>query len=904
MSEPTYTIKQSRGNISFALSVAVLVALGNFALWAWTFAPVSAPDVPAKVAGLSFTPFQRSDDPAQGRFPNDQDIESDIEKAAVLTSKIRTYTSAQFVQLPGIAARHNMDVTAGIWLTANPIDNIVELDAARDAAISNKNISRLIVGNETQLKGILTSAELTSYLKQVRASSLIPISTAEPWHIWLAQPELAEHVDFITIHLLPYWEGIDRVNAVGHAMFQLDAVRARFPNKEVVVGEVGWPSNGDAIGKARATPANQAAFIREFIAAAKPRDLDYFLMEANDQPWKVHEEGHAGAYWGVADAQRNRKFEFAGPIEQDLYWRVKAGTSSVAGFVLLVFCLSRLKAMRWIARFSFAIIAQLIIVGAVGLITQPLLAYMRATDWVALAIFVPTLTVMALILLSHVFEFAELFWEGSLRRKFKAQSLPMGQIEPFVSIHLACCNEPPAMVIATLASIHRLNYKNYEVLVIDNNTRDPALWQPLADYVATLPAAFQFFHLPSWLGFKAGALNFALSKSRADAEIIAVVDADYVVQPDWLSGLVGYFADPKVGVVQAPQAHRDWSSQIFRTMMNWEYDGFFRIGMHHRNERNAIVQHGTVSLISAKALRENGAWSEWCVCEDTELGLRLMHQGLTTVYVDNVVGRGLTPDSFAAFKKQRFRWAQGGMQILKAHANVLFGIQGQVHAQAVKPALKPKLSSGQRYHFLAGWLPWFGDALHLVFALAAIVFTICAIIFPISVTLPTALFMLPLATFVVAKLVIGPLLYWRRVPCSLSNILGASIAGMGVSHAIARGVIAGLVGKHARFVVTDKGQKPVLKQSLRSAVASWSCVTEEALMMVALLGVAALLAFMPPVGIEKLVNGAALTNRRLWIAMLCLQALPYVSALACVWLSRRPERKQSISQNTVSHTFN
>jgi Glycosyl transferase family group 2 len=342
-------------------------------------------------------------------------------------------------------------------------------------------------------------------------------------------------------------------------------------------------------------------------------------------------------------------------------------------------------------------------------------------------------------------------------------------------------------------------------------------------------------------------------------------------------------------------------------MMNWEYDGFFRIGMHHRNERNAIVQHGTVSLISAKALRENGAWSEWCVCEDTELGLRLMHQGLTTVYVDNVVGRGLTPDGFAAFKKQRYRWAQGGMQILKAHADVLFGTQGDEHSRRIvptlKPQLKPRLTSGQRYHFLAGWLPWFGDALHLVFALAAIAFTVSAIVLPTVVTLPTALFMLPLATFVLAKLVIGPLLYWRRVPCSFSNIVGASIAGMGVSHAIARGVFAGLLGKHARFIVTDKGQKLKVKQSFRTALAAWSCVTEEAFMMIALFGVAALLAFMPPIGIEKLVNGAALTNRRLWIAMLCLQALPYLSAIFCVLLSQRPERKQSISQNTVSHTF-
>src|SRR5690606_21272704 len=132
------------------------------------------------------------------------------------------------------------------------------------------------------------------------------------------------------------------------------------------------------------------------------------------------------------------------------------------------------------------------------------------------------------------------------------------------------------------------------------------------------------------------------------------------------SGYVGHFADPRVGVVQAPQAHREWGRQVFRRMMNWEYDGFFRIGMHHRNERDAIIQHGTMTLVRAQALKEHGRWSEWCICEDSELGLRLMKEGMKTVYIDRVMGRGLTPDDFAAFRKQRKRWAQGAMQIMKA----------------------------------------------------------------------------------------------------------------------------------------------------------------------------------------------------------------------------------------------
>jgi exo-beta-1,3-glucanase (GH17 family)/cellulose synthase/poly-beta-1,6-N-acetylglucosamine synthase-like glycosyltransferase len=867
-----------------ALCIALFLALGNFALWALSHRPVLAPDVVAHVNGLSYTPFQRQDDPAQGRFPGTTDLDMDLALASKLSASIRSYTSAQFPELPALAAKHGLSLTAGVWLNGDALHDARELSAGLAAASAHQNISRMVVGNETLLKKVLTRAALIDQLKKARASSRVPVSTAEPWHIWLAQPELVEHVDFITIHLLPYWEGIDIRGAVAHALYQYESVKRRFPGMPVVIGEVGWPSSGDRFGGAVASPANQAVFLRQFLAEAARLELDYFVMEMSDQPWKVREEGHAGAYWGMMDASRELKFSFAGPIERDPYWRLKALVASLLGFTLLMLCLSKLSGMRAIAQLSFALACQAIMSGAVILITQPLSAYLRGTDWLAMVIFVPTLLVMILILLAHAFEFSELFWGGSLRRTFKPLREVEALDEPLVSIHLACSNEPPDMVIASIVSLQRLNYRNFEVIIVDNNTSDERLWRPVADYVATLPDRFRFFHLPVWPGFKAGALNYALSQTHASAKIIGVIDADYVVTPDWLSALVGYFREPSVGIVQLPQAHREWGGQVFRTMMNWEYDGFFRIGMHHRNERDAIIQHGTMTLIQAQALREHGAWSEWCVCEDAELGLRLMKHGLSTVYVDKVLGQGLTPDGFAAFKKQRYRWAQGGMQILKAHWSALLG-RGANDVQ--------KLSAGQRYHFLAGWLPWLGDALHLVFALAALAWTIGAAFAPQWVTLPTALFMLPLATFVLAKLVIGPLLYWRRVPCSFLDIAGASIAGMGVSHAIARGVVAGLFGGPAQFVVTDKGSPRVKTQSFpeRHKNHAWHAVREEALMFLALFSCAVLIAWVA----SQSVQGIRFETL-LWIAMLLLQALPYAAALLCVKLSLRPERLQATSK--------
>jgi hypothetical protein len=284
--------------------------------------------------------------------------------------------------------------------------------------------------------------------------------------------------------------------------------------------------------------------------------------------------------------------------------------------------------------------------------------------------------------------------------------------------------------------------------------------------------------------------------------------------------------------------------------------------MHHRNERDAIIQHGTMTLVRADALKQHGRWSEWCICEDTELGLRLMKQGMRTVYVDRVMGRGLTPDDFAAFRKQRSRWAQGAMQIMKAH-----------WVDMVRPG---RLSRGQRYHFAAGWLPWIGDALHLLFAFGAMFYTIGIMAAPQWFSLPIALFMVPLAVFVVAKVVIGPLLYWRRVPCSVGEIAGSALAGMGLSHAIATGVIKGLSQRTGVFEITKKGSKAKLG-------GSFAAVREEAMLLLGLLAcIGGMWYTRLPNHIESL----------LWIGVLALQALPYLAALACQALSLLPERTE------------
>ena len=292
-------------------------------------------------------------------------------------------------------------------------------------------------------------------------------------------------------------------------------------------------------------------------------------------------------------------------------------------------------------------------------------------------------------------------------------------------------------------------------------------------------------------------------------------------------------------------------------MTAWEYDGFFRIGMHHRNERNAIIQHGTMTMVRRTALEGTGGWSEWTICEDAELGLRLMHAGYDLVYVDELMGKGLTPADFKAYKSQRYRWAFGAMQILKGRWNWM--------VQA------GPLSAGQRFHFLTGWFSWFADALHLIFTLMALFWTAGMIAYPQYFSLPMQLFLIPVIGFFFAKAIFGIVLYRARVPCSWYDTLMASLASMGLSHAIARGILHGLTREKTSFVVTAKSRRLG-----GSNFAAFAPVREEGLMAIAL----ALCITGMALG-----YGVQYIEGTLWMIILAAQAIPYLSAIAGAWIA-------------------
>ncbi|KRE88657.1 benzoate transporter [Frateuria sp. Soil773] len=856
----TATTRDSRYPLFTAILLAVIVAAMNIGLWWWSNLPHGPEDWHGKIGGFALSPFQRYQDPLKKDFPSDDEIAGDLKLVARYSDRIRTYSMQVNPQIYRLAEKQGLQVMAGAEIDRRMDNNEREIEALIAQARRYPNsINRVVVGNEVLFRNDIPPEQLMAYADRVRAAVHQPVTIAEPAHIWVKYPELVRHVDFITVHLFPYWNGVDRKNAIDDALGSYQQLQRLYPDKHIVIGEIGWPSNGNRFQYADPSVSNEAIFLRQWFNVAKQLHIDYYVMEAFDQPWKEQLSGRTEAYWGMFNADRQLKFPFTGPVTEDVGWPWKALAASLLALIPMVWFARRFSRFKLMGRFFFAALIQLACGLVVWSATLPFNFYLSWIDWTMLVLLFPAQIAILAILLINGFEFTEVLWRRNWVRHAGMLRPDRPEKQPFVSIHLACYNEPPEMVIVTLDSLAELDYQNYEVLVIDNNTKNPDVWKPVQAYCEKLGRRFRFFHLEPWPGFKAGALNFGLKETAPEAEVVAVIDADYVVRPDWLATLTGHFHDPKVAVVQCPQAHRDFEHNRFRRMTAWEYDGFFRIGMHHRNERNAIIQHGTMTMVRRSALEGTGGWSEWTICEDAELGLRLMHAGYELVYVDELMGKGLTPADFKAYKSQRYRWAFGAMQILKGRWDWM--------------TRKGPLSAGQRFHFLTGWFSWFADALHLIFTMMAIYWTAGMIGLPTLFSLPMQLFLIPVIGFFFAKAIFGIVLYRARVPCGWYDTLMASLASMGLSHAIARGILHGLTREKTAFVVTAKSRRLG-----ESGFAAFAPVREELLMACAL----TLCVIGMAIGF-----GTRYVEGTLWMIILAAQSIPYFSAVVGAWIAHK-----------------
>ena len=847
-------------SILIALTMAILAV----SIWALANRPDVEPPWPQRIQGFSFSPFQVGQSPFMEIHPTESQIDSDLALLKGKTHAIRTYTIEGIqAQIPQLAHKYGINVALGVWIDADLASNQEDLNSLLEVAQINPNIVRIIIGNEAILRGDLPMRQLTDYLDWARRRLGIPVSTAEPWHVWVKNPELASHVDYLAVHMLPYWEGIPVDTAVDFVVEKINLLKSLFPDKPIVIAEVGWPSNGRMRQGAVASPANEAIFLRRFLERAGRENYIYYIMEAFDQPWKKDSEGAVGAYWGVYDVLRRPKFPFSEPIVPIAHWWWLAAASVLIAAVTFSILLLDSQTLGTRGRGFLAMTVFAIASAAVWVVYDYTSQYLTVISIVVGLVMIGGMFGVIAVLLTEAHEWAEARWIIRWRRTLKP-STAHEHVSPMVSIHVPIHNEPPEMVIETINALAALDYPDYEVLIIDNNTKDPDIWRPVEVHCRQMGQRFRFFHVDPLAGFKAGALNFALTQTHSNAAIIAVIDSDYMVDPNWLRDLVPQFDEPRMGIVQAPQDYRDGAESIFKAMCYAEYRGFFFIGMVTRNERNAIIQHGTMTLVRREVLEEIGGWAEWCITEDAELGLRIFEKGYEASYTPSSYGQGVMPDSFTDFKKQRYRWAYGAIQILRRHAGTLF-FKGH-----------GRLTRGQRYHFIAGWLPWLADGANLVFNLAALGWSAAMVLDPKRIDPPLMIFsFLPLALFAF-KSAKQFYLYRTRVGAGIGQTLAAAVAGLALSHTIAKAIWGGFITRNKPFFRTPKlaGASP-LRLSIAVSI-------EEILLLAALVSMAAAIAMGQKLDTLDLI---------LWVVVLLVQALPYAATVCMALISGLPKRK-------------
>jgi exo-beta-1,3-glucanase (GH17 family) len=310
-----------RAIVSALLSFG-LTALAIVAVWWWLGSPMPLPPSALgpgeKLTCVSYAPFRGAQDPlVEGTRVTAEQIDEDLALLAKYTNCIRTYSVDDGRDdVLKSARRYGLKVMHGVWVSGDP--EKTHRQVATSIAYAKEFpdvIIAIVVGNEVLLRGEMTAANLIAVIREIKSQVAMPVTYADVWEFWLRYPDVQSAVDFVTIHVLPYWEDfpIPASRAAAHLVAIRNKVAAAFPGKEIVIGEFGWPSAGRMREDARPSPYDQARAVIDALAVAKAENIRVNIIEAFDQPWKRALEGAVGGYWGIIDrATGGPKFSFAG----------------------------------------------------------------------------------------------------------------------------------------------------------------------------------------------------------------------------------------------------------------------------------------------------------------------------------------------------------------------------------------------------------------------------------------------------------------------------------------------------------------------------------------------------------------------------------------------------------------
>ncbi|HVJ40623.1 MAG TPA: glycosyl hydrolase family 17 protein, partial [Dongiaceae bacterium] len=536
--------------------IGLVVVLIFASAWYLLNRPADEQPWDGDVGGLTYTPYRTSNDIHHLTATRDQ-ITSDIEKMAGITSQIRTYqTTGDAEDVPEIASKMGLRVTAGAWISNDTKQNDAEISNLIKAAKNVGGVNQVLVGNEVLYRGELNQMprvpgdtplppfaepastndmvlahrrvdHLVKLIKYVRDNvDGIPVSTSETFDFWLPWPirdkdgnelqgaelaavlasddplkdkdgnslkdkdgndlksatltatlthnedvkKLVNSVDFIAVHILPFWNRVNVNDAIdggpnknGNAVLNVyHRLQQTYPDKRIVVTEVGWPSQGQAQGQAEASQVNQGTFLRRFLLAAKKEGIDYFIIEAFDQPSKMQSGGGVEAYWGLWDANGNPKPTLAGVLVNNQNWRSLAIATIALGLPFVFWVLRANFELNRRGRIFVALLMQGGVMVAVAIYALYSTRYLTWVDIAALGMVAPATLLLLCIFLIEGAEMALNLWLGKTSRRLVPPPIDGSWKLPKVSVHVPCYNEPPEMMIETIKALEKLDYADYE----------------------------------------------------------------------------------------------------------------------------------------------------------------------------------------------------------------------------------------------------------------------------------------------------------------------------------------------------------------------------------------------------------------------------------------------------------
>src|SRR6202166_2855798 len=341
----------------------LLISLGAIAaVWWWLATPITLSRAPidpdAKLMCVSYAPFRGAQTPlSPTTHVSAEQIAQDLAQLAKISDCVRTYSIENGLdQVPALAAKVGLKVIQGIWLGSNRLKNLAQISAAVRLTKDYPGvITTLVVGNEVLLRGEMTTADLAAIIRSVKSQVTVPVTYADVWEYWLRNREVYEAVDFVTIHILPYWE--DFPVRAKYAAAHVDAIRKRmavaFPAKEILIGETGWPSEGRMREGALPSRTNQARVVSEILGLAKQENFRVNLIEAYDQPWKRQLEGTVGGYWGLFDAvKRELKYPPGIAISNYPLWKLQMGGGMALAILVFAAAWLTLRRRPWTPRLA------------------------------------------------------------------------------------------------------------------------------------------------------------------------------------------------------------------------------------------------------------------------------------------------------------------------------------------------------------------------------------------------------------------------------------------------------------------------------------------------------------------------------------------------------------------------